>query len=227
MIIDLRGTGGAGKSYVGHNLLDRYGWGDRDDDGLRSSLGRYERIMLPAQTEFNTNKKKPKLAGYHLPGGLVILGAYEAKSGGLELGFTGQQGEDYVAQACRRYEHVFVEALFISLVIGRYRDLQAQLISEGYEYETAFLNTPMDVCRERILERRGPDYDGPPISEKYTIRRNWTRLHNNIRPRFLEAGLPAPYVPYEDAVAWIDQRFRAAGWDPTKPLKSGRKKEEI
>ena len=177
MIFDLRGSSGAGKSYVGHALLERYG---RDDE-----------IILEPGNPFNKNKKKPKVGGYRLPGGLVVLGRYESTCGGLEIGLTGVQTGEYIEQAARLYDHVFVEGLFLSLVYGRYLELQQKLIDEGYEYVTGFLNTPMDVCHERVLERNG----GKKINVDATIIKNWTRIHKNIRPAFLEAGLPAPYVP--------------------------------
>ncbi len=196
MILNVRGSSGSGKSYIAHELLRQYG-----------DLARP--FELQAQTKYNKNKAKAKIGGYVLPGDLVIMGKYTSTCGGVEGGrMTGGEALEFIDDARNFWSHVYFEGLFISLVMGRWIEY-AKTFPPG-EYCTAFLDTPMDVCEARVMERNG----GKPITREATIVKNHNRIHNNIQPKFEAAGLDAPWIPHEDPVEWVINRLWTGGWRP-------------
>ena len=194
MILNVRGSSGSGKSYIAHQLLEHFG------DEARP-------FELSAQTKYNKNKAKPKIGGYVLPGDLVIMGKYTSTCGGVEGGrMTGQEALEFIDEARQFWSHVYFEGLFISLVMGRWMGYAKQF--PPGEYCTAFLDTPMDVCEARVMERNG----GKPIKREATIVKNWNRIHKSIQPRFEREGLDAPWIPYQQPVEWVVDRLRQGGW---------------
>jgi len=189
MFVSLRGPGGSGKSYVGHALLDAYPHVPIFDD--------------------TWNKQKPKLIGYELPGGLVVLGRYTAPGGGLD-GFLTSKTRDKFHALIRKYAttkpFVFGESLTISSSRIWWEELADEL---GYgALVFAFLNTPPDLCVQRILHRNG----GKPIHEDQ-VHAHY-RFIQRLAGKFEMRGDRVVHIDYKQSVEAVTKLFTEAGWRP-------------
>lgn len=195
MILNLRGSNGAGKSHVGHSLLNEF------RDGVTE-------VVVEANTKYNDNKKKEKVIGYILPGDLFVAGRYEATCGGAE-GIPMKLLGEFVEEKSREHKHVFFEGMFVSLVMHRYVDLAAKVELEGQHFVAAFLNTPMEVTLERIYARNG----GKTINAE-AITNNFNRIHGRIVGRMSELGVDCRYVEWTRAYDNVKEILVEGGWKP-------------
>lgn len=133
MIINIRGTSGSGKSTLVYKFMDDY----------------------PVDKILN---EKGKVQDYvaHTPWGqFFILGRYETQCGGCDTIKT----QDEICDRIRKYVrkgHVIFEGLLVSGIATRYFELAEELfeIKYGAPFIMAFLDTPYELCIERIIERR-------------------------------------------------------------------------
>lgn len=207
MIIQVRGSSGSGKSYIGFNLLERYGTG--------------EDIIAPPQTKYNPKRKtKAKIIGHVLKGDLALLGTYRFErektySGGLEAWVwkgSAQDMRDFIAEQARQHRHVVFEGLLPSMAIKPYLELARTLTEEqakAIPFVFAFMNTPWEVCLQRIYERNG----GKEI-DLDVVQYTWKRLHKNVKAAYDESEFDSPYIPYDNSVSWIEQTLALDGWNP-------------
>ena len=130
--INIRGTGGSGKSYLVHKLLDTY---------------KHKRIVRKVEG------KKPKIIAYYISEfHLYIIGSYKMLSGGCDA-FGGKGRTLKTIETIEKYArkgNVLYEGYLVSRTWGRYKDLSDRLDNPLW----IFLDTPVDVCLDRVLERR-------------------------------------------------------------------------
>lgn len=133
MLISLRGTNGSGKSTVVRNLFEK----------CKNPLPIYS-LLGPKQPE-----------AYQLNGGwgkpLYILGPYLTGTGGCDR----IQPYDLIPELIEKYArkgHVLFEGIIISSVYG-----QVGALMERWKKDAIFLflDTPLDICLERVEGRRG------------------------------------------------------------------------
>ena len=143
MIINIRGTHGSGKSWIVKQLLNRY-------------------EAIPESTD-----AKGKPLGYVMQtyaGSLYVVGPYENACGGCD---TIQPYADIwprvVAYATKG--HVVFEGALVSSSygnIGRFSE------TYGNDFVFVFLDTPLQVCLDRIQERRRQRGDDRPVDPRNT-----------------------------------------------------------
>lgn len=189
MFVNLRGPSGSGKSYVGHALLDVY----------------------PHVPIFNDtwNKRKPKLIGYELPGELFILGRYTALGGGLDGFLTAKTRDKFYAlihEYATTKPFVFGESLTISSARIWWEKLSDELGRGALVF--AFLDTPPELCVERILQRnRGRPIKGEQVHAHH---RFIQRLAKKLEAR----GERVVHVNHTRSVEEVIKLFIEAGWRP-------------
>ena len=187
MIVNLRGPSGSGKSYVGHQLLEIFGG---------------EELY-----ELGWNKRSPRLVGYKLPDNFYLLGSYRAKGGGLDT--LSPHDRSALLPLIERYAamgHVFFEALVISSTVPAYVEI-AKRATQPFVF--AFLDTPIDLCIQRIYQRNG----GKPIKEDAV--RGHHKYMKRIEQRLREAGMFTMGIDHEDSVQQVVKVFRDWGdWRP-------------
>ena len=188
MIINLRGPSGSGKSYIGHKFIDTFG---NDVEELY---------------EDGWNKTKPKLVGYRLPGDLYIAGPYRAAGGGADLLAPHDRSRtvDLVERLSER-GHVFIEALFASSTIKPYMELAGRV---GTDLVFAFLDTPYELCHDRVLMRNG----GRPINED--AHRGHHRFVARSAQRFIDGGFHVEYIDHTRAFEQVWELLLSGGWAP-------------
>jgi hypothetical protein len=203
MILNIRGSSCSGKSTNLYRLLQEY-----------PSVEVWERV--------GWNKKKPRQVGHLVAGGLFVVGPYAttAKTGGMDMLMPGKTElvTLWLERNCRAYPHVIFESMMASLAIGRYSDLRKRLGPPGVIL-FAFLNTPLEVCRERIMSRsggKGPT--GKGINEAATVDHQWKRIQQ-IRERLQERHEVCTTFDYQNSYEEMIALLRYNGWDPdSEPL---------
>lgn len=205
MIVQLRGSGGSGKSYVGHRLV-------KDYPG--------EELHWPVDGVFNRNKNKPKLVGHILPGGLFVIGPYRDRRDGTE----GCGGADniyggpkvqmaFVTRAAKKFPFIFWESLMASMTaIKNYPDFMAGL-DQPIVFPT--LDTPAEECEKQMFRRNGGFSKGgtKPINTAHTIYYSSKRVFE-LRKAMIEIGLDVPLIDHNHATEAVVKIFQDAGWRP-------------
>ena len=154
MILNIRGTSGAGKSYIIYSLIKEY--------GSTEILDKYGKVEMTQIGIFKTP--------------IFVVGKYnpEYKCGGADSIRTSKDGtkaQDRICDLIRKYSNVgnvIFEGLIISGLSSRYINLDKKL---GIRWVWAFLDTSKELCIERVLDRNG----GMPFNEE-----NLTKKHHQV-----------------------------------------------
>lgn len=202
MILNIRGSSCSGKSTNVYRLLQDY-----------PSVEVWERV--------GWNKTKPRCVGHLVAGGLFVVGPYlsTAKTGGLDMLMPAKTElvTLWLEWNMLSYEHVLFESMMASLAIGRYHELRKRLDAATGQRNSitfAFMNTPLEVCRERIRSRnggRGPT--GKGINEEATVDHQHARVQQ-IRQRLTEKGEVCETLDWERSYDDMIAILRGGGWDP-------------
>lgn len=158
MIINIRGTHGSGKSTILRNLINYY-------DSVPDNRG----------------ERKPH--GYKLesPYGIIwVVGSYERECGGCDT----IQPYSLIWPRVVEYSetgHVLFEG---ALVSNSYGNIGRDSECYGSEFVFAFLDTPLDVCIQRILKRRTERGNTKPFDPNKSV----VRIYNSNQ-RVMEKAL--------------------------------------
>lgn len=187
--VNIRGTNGSGKS-----TLARRFFGEHDGE-----------VVLVDQT-FAREKKLDdgsttvehvpiKVTGRVNPDGLYcVVGNYTTMAGGLDKVkfFEAQFKAIEAALALPDVQIVVAEGVLASTVFGSWAEHAKKLIAEGHNVIWAFLDTPVDVCLERIQKRNG----GKPIKEDL-VRDKWNQIDKVRQRAELVRGLRVVQLPFD------------------------------
>lgn len=203
MILNLRGPSGSGKSYPGFQLLKEYG---PPIEEIRS-------------TDY-FNRKRPKLIGQVLPGGLCLAGRYTMKkstvkegagySGGVDGFFPVEELQQMLTDLSDQYPHMLVESLMISGTFERWSDWAHERAQAGNPVTFATLDTPLELCLERVQQRNG----GKPVKED-TIAKHRRQVHRCARRLQDEGGHRSLLLDHTQSYEGVKQLLFEGGWDPS------------
>ena len=135
LILNLRGTSGSGKSTIFLEVMNRIGCVEI----LRNSTG--------------------KIQGYLLEGNIRVVGRYETATGGCDAlahvpkGFNTMDPIEELVREWAPLGHVLFEGLIVSNVFSRWLRLSQELGRGSFIW--AFLDTPLEVCIQRVYQRNG------------------------------------------------------------------------
>lgn len=199
MIYNLRGTNGSGKSHCVHELLKKYKHEELWDPNIDEQVG----IVIPDLS-------------------LRLVGDYSTQCGGGDWYIAGRSGSkksiqhlaDLVDQLLIDWHprSVLVECFMVSGTFGRWNDQAAKhaqeygsLLPDGKRAEVwkmLFLDTPKEVCADRIRsrrERRATEMGKDPKSLPEFNPKNCYDQHRqglNIRKNMQAAGRNVIDLPY-------------------------------
>lgn len=138
MIINLRGTNGSGKSTVARGLM------------ALDTRTRVINLAPSGQKGFMTTY----VQGYHIPKlDMVVVGLYKTDCGGCDGIKTQELVHESVKYAAKFTEHVFFEGVIVSTIFSSYLRLSKELRKEGKPFVWAYLDTPVELCLERVYKR--------------------------------------------------------------------------
>jgi hypothetical protein len=173
MIADIRGTHGSGKTWLVQELLRRYGG--------------------PLLADLSQGGDEIPTIGHHLgpPLNGFVIGRYD-----LKLGACG--GCDQIKSAdevCRRVrllapldKPVVMEGILVAHTFQRYNDLAVEMWDlHKIPYTFFFMDTPLDVCIERVKYRRSLKGNSKPFNPANVIK-DWYNIWETVRGKLVAAG---------------------------------------
>lgn len=166
MIVNIRGTNGSGKSTLVLGLMTKYG--------------------RTAVIDTRNNKE----IGYHIPElGAHAVGKYTTACGGCDTIKTQDETKERVKK-WSAIGHVVFEGILVSTIFGPWLDFSRQ--NGGMMW--AFLDTPLDLCLERIQIRNG----GKPVKTDQ-VKSKWEGMFR-IADKAKAAGEQVVWVDHQDPV---------------------------
>lgn len=150
--VKIGGTSGSGKSTAVRALLDRYK-PEFFDEG-----GRYRYYQ---GTEVALSDKLPPL-------NLVVLGSYHNACGGMDGVSDTDMRLDMVRRFCVKGNLVVMEGLIIGGSYGKLGALSEEL-GQKDRWLYAFPDTPVEVCAQRVLQRRAAKGNDAPFDPNRTL----------------------------------------------------------
>ncbi len=189
-IVNLRGTSGSGKSTVAFTLLKNFP---------------HEKL---------THKEDGKVRGYRvdassagLKAPVYLIGRYETACGGLDNVPTQAIAAELSVKAHTSGGHVLCEGLLCSAA-GPKGALTIGLQETGNAV-FAVLDTPVEVCLDRVRARRLARGDERPLNEKNT-RDKWTQTHSTAKALRAAGGYDVRDIDHTNAYEEVLNIFREA-----------------
>ena len=179
-VLNLRGTNGSGKTFVARELLSY----------TKSTVYRIRDIHGESRGGRKPIIYKGSYAG--LP--YYTLGSYEANCGGCDTIPSVKIVADLLREFKTGYGILFYEGLMISHMIGT---VGAAAKEYGRNHVMAFLDTPLDVCIERVKKRRLARGDERPFNPK-NVEADWPRVRA-ARQNAINQGFNIVDIGYNDA----------------------------
>ena len=180
-IVNIRGCNGSGKTTIVRRFLDR----------------------LPAQP---LGGKPGRPAGYTVDASawgisvpVFVVGSYENTCGGTDGINTQEEIAERVVKA-RALGHVLVEGLLMSKSSAGGH--VAPILKE-YDAIFAFLDTPWEVCLERVLQRRAAAGNEKAFDPDKTMRSAYEQCHRSAELLTLAGGYDVRWLDHTDAVGGV------------------------
>ncbi len=221
MITNIRGTSGSGKSTVVFNLLKHFrAEGELFAVFMHHAGGEYTIPMdqepdssfdvhLGYQIFQHFDSNRPT---YKSP--LRIVGKYLTPCGGCDGIKTQDEVSDRVRAWYNMGYEVLFEGLLISTIVGRWAEMAESVAENGsrlHNMRFVFLNTPEEVCVERVKARRAAKGNLKPLNETNT-RDKW-RLMQTIIAKLQARKLYVMVTDGDD----LTRRLIVDDWCETSP----------
>lgn len=216
MIVNIRGTSGSGKTHLVRELMAAM-----TDVGSIQNGGKVEgyrgHLRYP-----DIETRAGLVEDVHT---ISILGKYETACGGCDTIKTQAEILGRVSSYSTIGSVVF-EGLLISVIFESYRQLASCWNTPYFtmekhmvkalrrELETfppfvfAFLDTPLNVCIDRVKARRLAAGNTKPLDETNT-RAKWDTCRR-VAEKFKEAGQPVVWLDYTDALSQLKVILKGA-----------------
>lgn len=201
MILNLRGSHGSGKTWVSHQLI------------LNNN---YEAVVDP---EWCREKHFVKPNCHKIEGGVNVVGRWKSGMDGI---FPQEIIEDMLEYWAPQGNVVW-ENVMISANVGRWCVLAKKLESVNHSI-WAFFDTPLDVCIERVFNRReesaerGFSHRQENADVKLDVLAGHWRRCRRAATRAFQDGIDVRWINHEYSYEQIHNLLvLEGGWD--KPLK--------
>jgi predicted kinase len=169
-ILNIRGTHGAGKSFIVHQLLK----------APHEAIGDF---------------------GYHIPQyDCGVVGKYSTTCGGTDGIKTADEVVQRVRLFANTFRHVVFEGIIVSHTFQRYSELAKEL--EDKDFWFLFLNTPLEVCLERVKARRLERGNEKPLNPSNLVKDHHV-IWNKVRKRCLEHHHQVKVLDWEDPLPQV------------------------
>lgn len=149
-IINIRGTSGSGKSTLVHRYL-----AEHKHESLSTRLANWKSDKIVAYKCFpEINEALPEEKKWLNNAMTYVIGRYETQCGGCDaLSYKGAHDDiQEMLEAAAAKGNAIFEGLTISSTYGRWLKTSAKFPGQ---FVWMFMNTPEEVCHQRILARNG------------------------------------------------------------------------
>lgn len=186
-IVSLRGTSGSGKSTVAFTLFEKC---PREE--IIGGDGKIKGYVVNAKSE-----------GIQHP--VYVVGKYTTQCGGCDQIPTQQEAADRAVHY-NQNGHVLMEGLLASAAGPA--GAVTKTIQETGQAVFAIMDTPVQVCLDRVLARRKARGDDRPFNPKNT-RDKWTQVHSTAKSLF-NLGYDVRAIDNTNAYEEVMEIFRSA-----------------
>lgn len=186
-IVNIRGANGSGKTAIVRRFLDRL---------PNEALGEVRR---PKGYRVDAREW-----GILTP--IYVVGSYENTCGGTDGINTQEEIADRIVKA-HEFGHVLVEGLLMSKSSdgGHVAPIMRSL---GAVF--AFLDTPWEVCLERVLSRRAAARNDKPFDPEKTMRSAFAQCHRSAELLTEAGGYDVRWLDWRDPITGVIQYLREA-----------------
>lgn len=184
-LIKIHGTSGAGKTTAVRDLME------------------YASRVLPLGNPKRPEAYQLSIAPIFSP--IYVLGSYENTCGGMDS-ITAVQDQIDLIHKYAEMGHVVYEGLLMSTYYGKLGEAVAQY---GRNHIWAFLDTPIEVCIDRIKQRRLAAGNLKPLNERNSRER--VKPINSLKARLTRIGARVEDLHYDEdmgaqLIAWLEAR---------------------
>ena len=172
MILKIHGTSGAGKTTIVRNIME------------------HANQILPIGPLRKPESYKLLIPNEVTP--LYVIGSYESTCGGMDTILQVDRQIELVSKYAAM-GHVIYEGLLMSTYYGKFGTAMEQY---GQDHIWAFLDTPEDVCIERVKARRLAAGNTKPLNETNT-RMRMKPIHS-LRNKLEARGANVVTLRYDD-----------------------------
>jgi len=187
-IVNIRGCNGSGKTTIVRRFLDRL-----------------------HTVKLGPNQSKPwgysvDASAWGIQTPIMVIGSYENTCGGTDGISTQEEIADRVVRA-RDYGHVLVEGLLMSKSSA---GGHVAPILKDYGAIFGFLDTPWDVCLQRVLDRRKAAGNDKPFDPEKTMRSAYEQCHRSAELLTQAGGYDVRWIDHLNAVGTVVQYLKDA-----------------
>lgn len=163
VVVKLGGCNGSGKTSVARALLDII-----HSSKPWSTLGKSK-----------SNKHyRGAYAGYEV----VVLGSYENVCGGMDTISDKEDRLALIKNACKPNRIIFFEGLITGKTYGQIGHISEQHVKSGKgRWLYTFMDTPFDVCSDRVMARRAEAGNTAPFDPERTMRPTYDSCWSLLR----------------------------------------------
>jgi len=187
-IVNIRGCNGSGKTTIVRRFLDKL-----PTEALGGKAGRPAGYRIDATPW-----------GIMLP--VFVVGSYENTCGGTDGISTQEEIAERTTKA-HGHGHVLVEGLLMSKSSAG--GLVAPILKE-HGAVFGFLDTPWDVCLQRVLGRRAAAGNDKPFDPDKTMRSAYEQCHRSAELLTQAGGYDVRWIDHLNAVGTVVQYLKDA-----------------
>jgi thymidylate kinase len=187
VIYDLRGTNGSGKSTIVFEMMKVFEFAEHP-------------------YPFGSTDKPDYFFNECRALNLIVIGKYRTQCGGCD-GITSQ---DRITSACRHWalvegRNVIIEGSIVASVFDRWNKLAIQA---NDDYTFCFLDTPVEVCIERVKSRRAEANNTDVFDPYKTLVPRFGQI-NRVWAKCLDAKRKCAVIEHQRAYASFMELYNA------------------
>lgn len=187
MIVNIKGTSGAGKSYVARAVIDRV--------GASEVWERQEATLFGAQGAGRVLRYEAETAS----GRLVVLGDYRTTCGGVDSMMPEGRSRDQVKATIAEHASAGASVIYEGLIASDVTRVVE--LSQVFPVAVVYLDVTLDECLDTVRARRAARGDERPFSTVKTVAK-FKEIQSQIK-RLREAGVAVHSVRRDEAVACV------------------------
>lgn len=185
MLINIRGTNGSGKTTLARSF---------QEGGSIVHLTSYQKQLKHG---FKNKEVTGVVNTIPVIGRVICVGSYAQAQGGLDTIPSFDLQMEAVRMALGKAEHVICEGILASTVAGSWLKFFRELADRGTHTLVGYLDTPVEVCLERIRGRQ--ERAGKVRDIKEELVRDKVKAIEATRDKFTRAGIDTVTLHHGEA----------------------------